>query len=1187
MKSDQSKTKAELIKELQLLRDQISAESITAQDLTEKELVLQEAELRATLYSIGDAVIATNRKGHIVRMNPVAEDLTDWSEKEALGNPLGKVFRVIDEKSRKKINNPVMDVLKRGTVTPLAGHILLISKDGKEVPITNTSAPIRNHHGEITGVVLVFRDRTEQRKIQREVEEAKKYAESIVATIREPLVVLDSQLKVISANRAFYRTFKVNENETVQKYIYDLGNRQWDIPKLRKLLEEILPQNTTFNDFEVEHKFEHIGTRIMLLNARRFYHKTNKTQLILLAIEDVTERRLSEKEVRESEERFRSLAQTATDGVIIINAKGKIRFFNQASERMFGYSSGEIIDKKVTLLIPNEFQKKHIAGLARYLKTGKPVVLGKTLELTGLRKDGSKLPIELSLSEIQTGGEKAFISIIRDISERKIAEEALQKSHELLQKTHDTLLDAIISTDLDFNIVSCNKAVEKMFGYTPDELIGKNYLFLVPQAMLDDPKRKGSQEKLFQKGFFRDDDFYFRKKNGDLFPARFSVAVTRDEKGNPTGLVGSVHDITDRKKAEEELRESEERYRSILENIKEGYYEVDLKGNFTFFNDSVCKMLNYSRDELMGMNYRQYMDSESSDIVFSAFNEVYKTNNPSKTIDFKIKGNKGKIRYGEISITLLKGRSNKPVGFRGIVRDVTERKQAEEKLRESEEKFRSIYESSIDVYYRQDKDRLITMVSPSVRQFGYEPEELIGTRGLEYYFAREDRDQLNSLLEKEGLVKDYETKLKDANGNIVWVSMNVRMLRDDRGNFAGIEGVLRDITERKRDRERLEKALEDAQRAERVKSLFLANMSHEIRTPLNAILGFTELIEASTRHLVGEEEREFFDTIKSSGERLMHTVHEILDISQIEAGTYDLKQERLDLVKLVGERVSEFQRAAREKSLQMAYQTDLDTAFILADPYGISQSISNIIDNAVKYTEEGQITVSLGHQEGQYVLTIRDTGIGISQEYLDSLYEAFSQESEGYTKRFQGIGLGMAIAKRHLDLNQVGIAVESAKGEGTTFTLTFQPARKSRRKQPEEKAIVVETPVVETEERPLVLLVEDDPNSRRLVEFFLKGRYRTSFAESVAEAKEELKQEPVALVLLDLSLVGDEDGLDLVRWMRKTKRWRQTPVIATTAHAFTTDRDNCLAAGCNDYLAKPLDRKKLILMMRQQLVTQN
>jgi len=267
-----------------------------ARDKIHAALVQSEAELRATLYSIGDAVIATDAQGRVARMNSVAEQLTSWREAEARGKPLAEVFRIINEETRVPVEDPVTRVLREGTVIGLANHTLLLARDGREISIADAGAPIRDARGKIVGVVLVFRDQTAERAAQRAVQQAREYAESIVATVRDPLIVLDADLRVLTASRAFYRVFATTPEETEGRLLYELGNRQWDIPELRRLLGEILPQNTTFNDYTVTHDFECVGPRTMLLNARRL-HREGKADLILLAIEDITARKRHERQL--------------------------------------------------------------------------------------------------------------------------------------------------------------------------------------------------------------------------------------------------------------------------------------------------------------------------------------------------------------------------------------------------------------------------------------------------------------------------------------------------------------------------------------------------------------------------------------------------------------------------------------------------------------------------------------------------------------------------------------------------------------------------------------------------------------------------------------------------------------------------------------------------------------------------
>jgi len=250
---------------------------------------------QVVLTAIGDAVLTTDPGGLVTYMNPVAETLTGWSAADALGKRLEEVLRIVCEETRKPVEQPVRKVIDTGLVRGLGNHTVLIARDGSELPIDDSAAPVWGDGGDLVGVVMIFRDITERRRTEDLIASARGYAESIVNTVREPLLILNADLHVRSANRSFYDMFMVKAPETEGRFIYDLGDGQWNIPALKTLLEEIIPKNSTFENFEVEHDFEIIGSKTMLLNARRFPPE-GKWELILLAIADITERKRLEVE---------------------------------------------------------------------------------------------------------------------------------------------------------------------------------------------------------------------------------------------------------------------------------------------------------------------------------------------------------------------------------------------------------------------------------------------------------------------------------------------------------------------------------------------------------------------------------------------------------------------------------------------------------------------------------------------------------------------------------------------------------------------------------------------------------------------------------------------------------------------------------------------------------------------------
>jgi len=308
----------------------------------------------------------------------------------------------------------------------------------------------------------------------------------------------------------------------------------------------------------------------------------------------------------------------------------------------------------------------------------------------------------------------------------------------------------------------------------------------------------------------------------------------------------------------------------------------------------------------------------------------------------------------------------------------------------------------------------------------------------------------------------------------------------------------------------------------------------------------------------------------------LRTVHEVLDISQLEADAYKTTQAHINLNHIIQFAIDEHISSADQKNLELIFSSNVKEAVVEIDEYTISQALTNLLENAIKYTHKGSVKVSLSRKNKQYILSISDTGIGIDKKYMPQLFEPFTQESEGYTKEFQGVGLGMTLTKKYLDMNDIPIEVQSTKGKGTSFTLIFPetsaPIQLDKEIQPE-PAI---EPIAVPERKINILLVEDDLPSQKLTELYLRDYCTLKYADAVVEAKKQLKSGKTELILLDLSLKGYEDGLELARYLRNTKKWKDIPIIALTAHAFTSDRDRAMEAGCNDYLTKPLKRHELL-----------
>ncbi len=424
--------------------------------------------LRVTLGSIGDAVITTDVNGRCTFLNPVAERLTGWTSHEAItcgeggkGAPLLQVFHIVNQETREVVENPALRALREGVIVGLANQTILISRDGTERPIDDSAAPIRAASGDVRGAVLVFRDISERHRQEQLVKAALDYAVSILETQRVPFLVLDSELRVVSGNRAFYDTFAVNQQETEGQLVYELGNRQWNIPKLRELLEDILPRSSLFDGFEVSHHFESIGPRTMLLNARRIRKPGNHSQLILLAIEDITQRRRLEEDLHDSEVRYRRLFQTAKDGVLILDGhSGQIIDSNVFIQGLLGLEHGEILGKElheIGMFQDTTESKEAFRRLQRekYLRY-------EHLPLQNQR--GEEVAVEVVANMYHEDHRLVAQCNVRDITERvrlqeRLAEQAERIAHESRRK--DEFL-AMLSHELRNPLAPIRSAVHLM-----------------------------------------------------------------------------------------------------------------------------------------------------------------------------------------------------------------------------------------------------------------------------------------------------------------------------------------------------------------------------------------------------------------------------------------------------------------------------------------------------------------------------------------------------------------------------------------------------------------------------------------------------------------------------------------------------------------------------------------------------
>ena len=501
----------------------------------------QQEWLRITLSSIGDAVITTDNHGDVTFLNPVAQTLTGWTQADAAGKPLESVFKIINEETRHTVENPVTKALREGVAVGLANHTLLIAKDGTEWPIDDSAAPIRNAAGEVAGVVLVFRDVTERKRQERVAKDSLAYADNILATLREPFLVLDQNLRVVTANRSFYENFHVAADETQGRFVYDLGNRQWDIPKLRTLLEELLPQNHALQNFEVEHDFSTIGRKVMLLNARRIRNPDNQSDLILLAIEDITERRTIDK----ISGTLAAIVQSSRDAIISRTLDGFITSWNNSAEKMFGYTPEEAVGQPISLIIPPE-RRTEEEDVVALIRRGDNVECYETERITN---NGDRIYISLSVSPIKdAAGQIIGISkISHNVTEQRETQRLLEVSETRFRRLFEAAHDGILIVDaVNYKITHVNPFLTNLLDYPAEHFLGKEIWEI--GVLGDKQASRAAMQQLGEVGSLRYESLPLEDRHGQQHPVEM-VANLYQEDHHPV-IQCNIRDISERSRSE-------------------------------------------------------------------------------------------------------------------------------------------------------------------------------------------------------------------------------------------------------------------------------------------------------------------------------------------------------------------------------------------------------------------------------------------------------------------------------------------------------------------------------------------------------------------------------------------------------------------------------------------------------------
>jgi PAS domain S-box-containing protein len=1037
-------------------------------------------------------------------------------------------------------------------------------------------------------ILLAIEDITERKEIEAGLETTRKelavikksadaaheFAESVINTVREPLISLDHDLRVVTVSRSFYEFFLVKPEDTVGQLIYDLGNKQWDIPKLRELLETILPQQTTFDNYEVDHVFTTLGRRIMLLNARQIERAWGKERIILLAFEDITERRRLEDLLTESEERYRRLFETASDGIVLLEKKeGHIAHANPAVEEMLGYSETECLGKKLhdigvsigTHDFSSTMQALNRNGILNYEDV--PV---KT-------KSGQDIYTDIYMVD------RAQLAQcnIRDVTERKKAENMLTEEKNKAQMYLDVAGVMILALDSRGRIKLTNKKGLEILGYQENEVIGQNWFDLcVPDTISE------KVQEVFRKLMTGDVETveYFENpivtKGGEERILAFHNALLRNASGEISGIIFSGEDITERKNSEEYLKEERAFTENALNSLQDIFLVFDLEGEFLRWNKTLNTVTGYLDAEIAMMKPTDFFRNDDKRRIAEAIQTAVREG--SVRVDALTVTKDGRQIPYSFSASLLRDAHGKPMGISGVARDITERKQAEQDLQaalvkahEGAAKWEAIMASMGEGLSIQNSDYIITYQNQVLK-------ELIGDHvGEHCYTAYEHNDQVCKGCPVEMVFSDGHVHNDERTVNIgketLYREVTASPLRDIKGNIVAVIEIIRDVTEQKK----LAAQLRQSQKMEAVGTL-AGGIAHDFNNILNVIMGYGNMVMDTLA--ADSPAREDMHEVLVAADRAADLTKRLLVFSRkkvVDVTIVNINELILGLQKMLA-------RIIRE-SIDFRLDLAARPLLVLADGGQLEQVLINLAANAKDAMKGGgRLVISTGLEEvdeadvaaygygkpGRYALiTVADTGEGMDAETQKRIFEPFfTTKGVG-----EGTGLGLAISYGIIKQHNGYIKVYSEPGEGTAFKI-YLPLR-------EEAALAKKTADAGLVKggNETILVAEDDAALRKLSRIVLESfGYTVITAEDGDDALAKFMEnrERIGLVLLDM-IMPKKNGKEVSEAIRKVCPGMKTLFASGYTMEIITNKE--LLKGDFDFIQKPYQSKGLLLKVREVL----
>jgi len=1041
---------------------------ITDRHLAEQALKESEGRFRTLIEDSPESLFLTDMQGTILAASRVAA--------RRLGKNLAQIIGI----SAYDLFPPEVAAHRRmmfeeAVATGRPVH-LEDARDGRNFDIYYN--PILDGDGKVSRMSVLGIDITDRKNAERALKDSEARSRAIFTTAQDAIFIKDRSFRYIQINPAMERLFGRPAAEIIGKTDLDLV---WAADT-----ERIWKQDRRVLDGEVVKGIYYVPAQDAPVTFHYIkaplHDEAGEIVGICGIARDITDLKQVEAALAESEERFRMLFEYAPDAYILADMQGEIIDCNQATEKLAGYGREELVGNNFACLPWLDFrQQVRLADLLA--QTARGEVMGP-VDFTLTRKDGGEVIAEGMSLPLYIQGQNLVLTIVRDITARKQAEEALRESEARFRALFENAPVGISMTDLSGRLLQTNRVLQALLGYTAEELRGREASEIIYPEDRPESARLGMELLAGNRRHYSMNSRLLRE-DGEIIWGHVTVTLLRDARGEPEYFVGTVIDITAQKQAEEALRESESRYRGLFDASPDAICLMDLDMNIIMENTRGVQLF-ASEGFPVGTSSFEFVAPEDRLRTRRMFTDLLETGE-TQTFEIIMRRRDGSRFPSLTSLALVRNVAGRPQTFIGIARDITALKQAEAELRQSEQRFRLMAETIQDVFWIATPDlRKVIYLSPPFEQiWGRSPADLYETpRLFNEAVHPEERERVRSAMlaaSAQGVTWSHEYRIIRPDGAVRWIQDRGFPVRDDQGRVILFTGVVTDITEHKA----LEGQLLQAQKMEAVGRL-AGGVAHDFNNLLMAIIGYGELMRAKV--LRDDPLYGHLDNILKASDRAAALTQQLLTFSRqqiIQPRVIDLNRVVLDLEPMLRRLIGE--------DLHLEVVTDRKPAVVKADPGQMGQIIMNLVVNARDAMPQGGRlaleTTAIDLTEGchtrfgltppgAYVrLEVQDTGVGMDEATQTHVFEPFFTTKE----HGKGTGLGLSTVYGIVKQSDGYLDLESSPGAGSTFII-YLPRLNATVVAPKAKIHI--TPSFQGEET--VLLVEDEDMLRGLLAKFLR-----------------------------------------------------------------------------------------------------